>query len=100
MRPHDDSSLPGLQAQRPPPYSTLMPANLITFVHFSMASETSVPNSAGEPPTGVPPSSVIRCLILGSARAALSSLLSRSMISAGGPLGAPAPATPRVPHSG
>ena len=39
------------------PYSALMPANLITFAHFSVASEMIVPNSAGEPPTTVPPSS-------------------------------------------
>ena len=32
------------------PYSALMPANLITFAHFSVASEMIVPNSAGEPP--------------------------------------------------
>ncbi len=40
-------------------YSALMPANLITFVHFSVASERIVPNSAGVPPSTVPPSLVI-----------------------------------------
>src|SRR6187401_2330967 len=68
-------------------YSTLMPANLITFAHLSMASVRIVPNSAGEPPSTVPPSSTLRALILGSARPALSSLFSIWMISGGVPLG-------------
>src|SRR5258708_31397499 len=79
------------------PYSALMPANLITLAHFSMASEMIAPNSAGEPPSTVPPSSTIRALILLSARPALSSLFSISMMSAGVVLGAPMPAKPRAP---
>src|SRR6266404_293041 len=76
------------------PYSALMPANLITLAHFSMASERIAPNSAGEPPSTVPPSSTIQALILLSARPALSSLFSISMMSAGVFLGAPMPANP------
>src|SRR6266403_750963 len=76
------------------PYSALMPANLITLAHFSMASERIAPNSAGEPPSTVPPSSTIRALILLSARPALSSLFSISIMSAGVFLGAPMPAKP------
>src|SRR4051812_32913931 len=30
-------------------YSTLMPANLITFVHFSLSSAINLPKAAGEP---------------------------------------------------
>ena len=63
------------------PYSTLMPAKLITLAHFLMASEMIVPNAAGVPPSTVPPSSTIRPLILLSARPALSSLFSNSTIS-------------------
>src|ERR1700687_4694202 len=70
------------------PYSALTPANLITFDHFSVASEMIVPNAASEPPSTVPPSSTIRALILLSARPALSSLFSISMIAAGVFLGA------------
>src|SRR5262245_18033259 len=76
------------------PYSALMPANLITFAHFSVASAMIVANSAGEPPSTVPPSSTIRVLILASARPALISLFNRLTISAGVLLGTPMPAKP------
>src|SRR5882757_3486130 len=72
-------------------HSGLMPANLITLAHFSVSSAISLPKSAGEPTIGEAPSSESRASILGSARAALISLLSRSTISAGVFLGAPMP---------
>src|SRR5262249_17763848 len=69
----------------------LMSANLITLPHFSVSSIISLPNWAGDPCSGVPPRSARRALILGSASAALTSLLSLSTISAGVFLGAPIP---------
>src|SRR5713226_10467993 len=69
----------------------LTPENSTTLPHFSTSSAMNLPKSAGEPGSGVPPSSVIRAFVLGSAKAALSSLLSRSTISPGVPLGAPRP---------
>src|SRR5438128_1743929 len=68
-----------------------MPANLITLPHFSVSSVISLPKSPGEPRSRVPPNSASRALILGSVRTALISLLSLSTISAGVPVGAPAP---------
>ena len=70
-----------------------MPANLITLAHFSVSSAMSVPKSAGEPERTVPPRSANRALIVGLARAALISLLTLPMISAGVFLGAPRPNT-------
>jgi len=72
-------------------YSGLMLAARITLPHFSVSSAMSLPKSAGEPASVLPPDSAIRALILESARAALVSWLSLSMISAGVPLGAPRP---------
>src|SRR5262249_13861850 len=72
-------------------HSALMPANLITFAHFSVSSAISFPNSAGESARTGPPRSASRAFIVGSARAALISLLSVSMILAGVFLGAPRP---------
>src|SRR5262249_3740990 len=66
----------------------------ITFAHFSLSSTTSFPKSAGEPGTTVPPRSASRAFTLGSARAALTSLLSLSTISAGVFLGAKRPNHP------
>src|SRR5215510_1936253 len=74
-----------------PPQSALTPANFTTFPHFSVSSTMSLPKSAGEPVSAVPPRSASLALILGSARAALISLLSLSMISAGVAFGAPTP---------
>jgi hypothetical protein len=51
----------------------------------------SLPKSAGEPGSAVAPHSASRAFILGSARAALISLLSLSTISAGVVRGAPMP---------
>src|SRR5215510_1593562 len=73
------------------PHSDLMPANLITLAHFSVSSAISFPNSAGDPGSVTPPRSARRAFILGSSRAALTSLLSLSTISAGVTFGAPTP---------
>ena len=71
--------------------SALAPENLTTLPHFSVSSAMSFPKSAGEPKSGVPPRSASLAFILGSARAALISLLSLSTISAGVAFGAPRP---------
>src|SRR6516162_606690 len=75
-------------------YSALMPANLTTLRHLSVSSAMNFPKSAGEPASAVPPRSASRAFILGSARAALISLLSLSTISGGVPFGAPTPYQP------
>src|ERR1022692_1642324 len=72
-------------------HSALAPENLTTLAHFSVSSAMSLPKSVGEPGSTVPPRSSSRPLILGSARAALISLLSFSMISAGVFFGTPTP---------
>src|SRR5262249_28062669 len=72
-------------------HSALMPPNLITLAHFSVSSTISLAKSAAEPASAVPPSSARRALIVGSARAALISLLSVSTISVGVAFGAPTP---------
>src|SRR5262245_55812960 len=71
--------------------SGLMFTNFTTLAHFSVSSAISLPYSAGEPDNGVPPTLASRALILGSARPALISVLSLSMISAGVFRGAPSP---------
>src|SRR5262249_6336405 len=70
-------------------HSALMFAARITLAHFSVSSAMSLLKSDGEPTNAVPPSSAGRALILGSARPALTSLLSCLMISVGVFLGAP-----------
>src|SRR5262245_48453033 len=72
-------------------HSGLMFAARITLPHFSVSSAMCLAKSAGEPGSAVAPSSAIRALILGSANAALISLLSLSTISVGVFLGAPMP---------
>src|SRR6516164_4802933 len=74
-----------------PDHSGLMLASRITLPHFSTLSAMSRPKSAGDPGSTVPPRSANRALILGSARAALISLLSLSTISGGAFQGAPIP---------
>src|SRR5215475_6493008 len=69
----------------------LIPANLTTLAHFSVSSAMILPNSAGEPASTVPPKSASCAFILESARPALISLLSLSMVSVGVFLGAPIP---------
>src|SRR5262249_60257489 len=73
------------------PYSSLMLAARITLPHFSVSSPMNLPNSFGEVGNAVAPSSAIRALILGSPSAALISVLSLWMISAGVSFGAPRP---------
>src|SRR5262249_10859733 len=73
-------------------HSALMLAARITLPHFSVSSAMSLPNSEGEPASTVPPRSARRAFIFESARPALISRLSLSMISAGVLLGAPIPA--------
>src|SRR5262249_31417555 len=68
-----------------------MPTNFTTLPHFSVSSAMSLPKSAGVPGSIVPPSSASRAFILGSSRAALTSLLSLLTISAGVAFGAPRP---------
>src|SRR5262245_38202928 len=74
-----------------PDQSALTPANFTTLADFSVSSARSLPKSAGEPGRAVAPNSANRAFILGSARAALISLLSLSTISAGVFFGAPTP---------
>ena len=72
-------------------YSGLAPEVLTTLQHFSVSLEMSMPNSAGEPLSGTPPSSEIRACSFGLARLALISLLSLSMMGTGVFFGAPTP---------
>src|SRR5262249_18710361 len=72
-------------------YSGLMLAARITLPHFSVSSAMSLPKSATEPGSAVAPHSASRAFILGSARAALISVLSLLMISASVAFGAPRP---------
>src|SRR5262249_60697307 len=72
-------------------HSALIPAARITLPHFSVSSAISLPYSAGEPDSGVPPMSRSRDLIVGSARPAFIFLLSRSMIAAAVPFDAATP---------
>jgi len=71
------------------PYFGLRAANFTTLAHFSVSSAISLPKSAGEPASTVPPVSASRARMAESAKAALIALLSASTISAGVPLGAP-----------
>src|SRR5262249_30846780 len=75
-------------------HSGLIPATLITLAHFAVSSEMSLPKSAGEPPSVVPPRSANCALILGSASAALISLFRFLIVSTGGVFGAPVPPQP------
>src|ERR1700722_9727090 len=81
-------------------YSALMLAARITLAHLSVSLAMSLPNSPGFIDNGMPPRSAIRAFILGSSRAALVSLLSRSMISAGVSLGATIPCQPLASYPG
>src|SRR5262249_38730380 len=66
--------LPDLRPRLHP--SGLMLAAWITLPHFSISSAISFPKSAGEPGSGVLPKLASREFIFGSAKAALTSLLS------------------------
>ena len=61
-------------------HSGLMLPARITLPHFSVSWLRSLPKSAGEPGRTVPPNSASRALILGSARPALTSRFSFSMM--------------------
>src|SRR5262245_18835338 len=62
-------------------YCALMFAALITLPHFSVSSAMSLPKSADDWASAVAPRSVRRAVMLGSARPALISPFSVSMIS-------------------
>src|SRR5262249_11320188 len=83
-----------------PQYSALMPANLTTLRHFSISSAMNFPKSAGAPANTAAPRSVRRFSMLGSARAALISLLSFSTISVGVALGTTIPYQPLASKPG
>src|SRR5262245_18331062 len=72
-------------------HSGLMFAARITLAHFSVSSAISLPKSAGEPGSIVPPRSASRAFTVGSVRPAFISLLSFPTISGGVFLGAPTP---------
>src|ERR1700722_1673040 len=75
-------------------YSGLMPAALMNFAHFSVSRAKSLLKSADVIGTGSHPRSASRSLTLGSARPALISRLSLSMISPGVWRGAAMPKNP------
>src|SRR5262245_5830188 len=72
-------------------YIGLMLAATITLPHFLVSSEMSLPKSAGEPGSTVPPRLASRALNFGSAMLILTSLFSLSMSSTGVLFGAPMP---------
>src|SRR5258708_34269591 len=69
--------------------SALMFAARTTLPHFSVSSAMSLPKSAGEPASAVPPRSASFAFSLGSARAAVISLLGLSTVSTGVAFGQP-----------
>src|SRR5262249_40521744 len=73
----------GIFGQDRADHSALILAARMTLPHFSVSSARSLPKSVDVIGRGTVPRSASRAFILGSARAALISLLSRSMISAG-----------------
>jgi hypothetical protein len=75
-------------------HSALMLRARMTLPHFFVSSAMSLPKSAGESASALPPRSASRALNLGSARPALISLLSFSTISAGVAFGAQTPNQP------
>src|SRR5262245_4282021 len=74
-----------------PHHSSLMFDARISRAHFSVSSAMNCLNSAGERANGEPPRSARRAFTLGSARAALISLLSLSTIVSGVSRGAQMP---------
>ena len=78
--------------RRAPAYCGLMPACLISLVHFSVFSAMNLANSSDVfGGTASAPRSVNRCLKVGSTTIALICLLSVAMISGGVPFGTPMP---------
>src|SRR5262245_30665745 len=88
---HSPNGIYGISA---PDHSALMPVNFTTLPHFSVSSAISLPKSAGEPASTVPPRSASRTFMLGSSRPALVSALSLSTICDGVFLGEPMPDHP------
>src|SRR5437870_5516740 len=72
-------------------HSGLMLAARTTLPHFSVSAATCAPNSDGVCTIGAAPSSASCALIFGSARPALISRLSLSIIATEVPFGAPTP---------
>src|SRR6516162_3853642 len=80
--------------------SGVMPANLITLPHLSVSSDMNFPKAADVIGLGSAPKANSRASIIESARTALISLLSLSMIAAGVSLGAPSPYQPIASYPG
>jgi hypothetical protein len=72
-------------------YSILMLAARITLAHLSVSSAMSLPKSAGEPGSTIPPRPVNRAFKLGLASPALTSRLILSTIATGVSFGAAIP---------
>src|SRR5215468_9795159 len=91
----------GPRKRRPADHSALIlaPENSTTLLHFSTSLATNLLKSAGEPGSGVPPSSAIRAFVLGSSNAALSSLLSLSILAGNRPRSEPPGGAPNAPSS-
>jgi len=64
-------------------YSGFAPEKLTTLPHFSISSAMSLPKLAGEPGSGAPPTSAMRALIRGSAKAATIPLFSDDQLRLG-----------------
>src|SRR5262249_6632794 len=77
-----------------PRQSALMLDARVTLPHLPVSSAINLPKSPGESASTVPPRSARLTFMLGSARAALISLLSLSTISVGVFFGAPRPYQP------
>src|ERR1700730_143539 len=72
-------------------HSALMLATRITLAHFSVSAAIDFPNSTDVIDIGSTPKPASRAFIIGSAAAALISLLSLSITAAGVSFGAPTP---------
>src|SRR5262249_5679183 len=81
-------------------HSARAPENFTTLVHFSVSSAMNLAKSADEPGSTIPPMAAIFAATLGSARPALISRLSSSMIALGVHVGAPKPAQALVSKPG
>ena len=71
-----------------------MPENFTTLPHFSASAARNLLKSAGEPENGTLPTLVSRLMTSGSASTAFISLLRRSTMASGVPLGTPRPSQP------
>src|SRR5262245_44616708 len=91
LRSESDNGRYGIFRMGRADHSALILAARITLPHFSVSSATSRPKSPELIGIGSAPNSMSLGIKLGSARLALISLLSFSMVSAGVALGAPMP---------